>query len=81
MQVTVRLFAMMRDAAGVDHLPVDLPDQSTAGDALVAVVQQQPALQPYAQRLAIAVNLEYVPWNHALRDGDEVALIPPVSGG
>jgi len=80
-RVTVRLFAMMRDAAGVDHVVLDLPDKSTAGDALVTIVQRQPTLQPFAQRLAIAVNLEYVPWNHALRDGDEVALIPPVSGG
>jgi len=80
-QVKVRLFAMMRDAAGVDQLSLDLPDNSSAGNALVAVVQQKPGLLPYAQRLAIAVNLEYVPWNHPLRDGDEVALIPPVSGG
>jgi MoaE-MoaD fusion protein len=82
MVVSVRLFAMLREAARRDELDVELADGATAGDLVDAVARDAglgAVIQP--GRVVVAVNREYVPSGHALRDGDEVALIPPVSGG
>jgi molybdopterin synthase catalytic subunit len=82
MVVSVRLFAMLREAARRDELDVELDDGATAGD-LVDAVARDAGLGAVVQpgRVVVAVNREYVPAGHPLQDGDEVALIPPVSGG
>jgi molybdopterin converting factor subunit 1 len=82
MVVSVRLFAMLREAARRDELDVELADGATAGD-LVDAVARDAGLGAVVQpgRVVVAVNREYVRAGHRLRDGDEVALIPPVSGG
>jgi MoaE-MoaD fusion protein len=82
MRVQVRLFAMLRERAGRDSLELELADGSTAGDALVATGERA-GLADLLERMpiAVAVNREYVRGDAALADGDEVALIPPVSGG
>jgi molybdopterin synthase catalytic subunit len=76
MRVTVRLFAMLRERAGTGRREVDLPDGATAGDVWAAL-----DLGPEPDGLAVAVNRAYADRAAALADGDEVALIPPVSGG
>jgi molybdopterin converting factor subunit 1 len=82
MVVSVRLFAVLREAARREELDVELADGATAGD-LVDAVARDTGLGAVVQRgwVVVAVNREYVPAGHPLRDGDEVALIPPVSGG
>jgi MoaE-MoaD fusion protein len=82
MRVRVRLFAMLRERAGRDSLELELADDATAADALEAA-RREAGLDGELSRLpvAIAVNREYVRGDVALADGDEVALIPPVSGG
>ncbi len=81
MEVTVHLFASARDAAKCRELHLPLPQSATAADALAALLDRFPGLRPWEGVLRIAVNQEYAPGNRVLRDGDEVALIPPVSGG
>ncbi|MGN6507404.1 MAG: molybdopterin converting factor subunit 1 [Tepidisphaeraceae bacterium] len=81
MTVVVRFFALSRDLAGTSQSTLDLPDSSTVADAMAELVQRHPALGPQMNRLAVAVNLEYVDRSRTLRDGEELALIPPVSGG
>ena len=76
MRVRVRLFAGLRERAGAGERHLELPDGSRAGDAWTAL-----ALGAEPPGLAYAVNREYVDRDHALTDGDEVAVIPPVSGG
>jgi molybdopterin converting factor subunit 1 len=78
MEVTVRLFAMLRERAGADSLTLELPDGARVGDALAS-----DALAPLADGipLVMAVNREYADAEHVLDPGDELALIPPVSGG
>jgi MoaE-MoaD fusion protein len=76
MRVQVRLFAMLRERAGRDVLELDLPDGARVADALAAVDDLAGGLP-----LVLAVNREYAPPDQALAPGDEVALIPPVSGG
>jgi molybdopterin synthase catalytic subunit len=76
MRVTVRLFAMLRERAGTGRRELELPEGATAGDVWAAL-----DLGPEPDGLALAVNRSYADRGAALADGDEVALIPPVSGG
>jgi MoaE-MoaD fusion protein len=75
-QVTVRLFAGLRERAGTARRELALPDGSRAGDAWnkLALGDQPPGL-------LLAVNRRYVDRDHVLSEGDEIAFIPPVSGG
>ena len=81
MWVRVRLFASLRDAAGVPEASLELPPGAIAEDAWGRLVSEIPALGPRRASLAAAVNRRYSPFDTALQDGDEVAFIPPVSGG
>jgi molybdopterin converting factor subunit 1 len=82
MVIHVRLFAMLRERAGRDRVELRLADGATVRDALEAVGAEHD-LGDLIARLPIvaAVNREYVPEESALAEGDELALIPPVSGG
>ena len=76
MQVTVRLFAGLRERAGFGERTFELPDAAAVGDVWTALeLGEEPA------GLLFARNREYAPRESKLEDGDEVALIPPVSGG
>jgi molybdopterin converting factor subunit 1 len=81
MTITVRLFAILREQAGVSEFTLQLPAAATVATARAALVQQHPALADLIARVAFAVNRTYAPLDTQLRDGDEVAVIPPVSGG
>jgi MoaE-MoaD fusion protein len=76
MEVTVRLFAMLRERAGSPELTLDLPDGARVGDALAELRGLAEDLP-----LVMAVNREYADEERVLDPGDELALIPPVSGG
>jgi len=78
MEVTVRLFATLRERAGAPSLTLELPDGARVHDALASDV-----LAPLAEGvpLVMAVNREYADAERVLDPGDELALIPPVSGG
>ena len=80
MNVRVRLFASAREAAGVGHILVELPDGATVGEAIDRITKLHPLVGEIRQ-LVIARNRDYVALNERLADGDEIALIPPVSGG
>jgi len=81
MRVTIRYFAAARERAGTSSETLELHDAATVAEALAAVCARHPALQPVAQRLRLAVDQEFAAPESRLRDGSEVALIPPVSGG
>jgi molybdopterin synthase catalytic subunit len=76
MRIRVRLFAMLRERAGTDELELDLPDGARVADALAQVDHLAPGLP-----LVMAVNRVYAKSDAPLSAGDELALIPPVSGG
>lgn len=80
MNVTVRLFAGLRELAGVRATEVELPAGATAGDVWPALSHAL-SIGDEPQGLMIAVNKSYAARDSTLEDGDEVALIPPVSGG
>jgi MoaE-MoaD fusion protein len=79
MCLRVRLFASYREAAGTGRLEVPLPAGSRVGALLELLAERVPAVK--TARGMIAVNQVYVGPEFELHDGDEVAFIPPVSGG
>jgi molybdopterin converting factor subunit 1 len=81
MIVAVRLFAVARDLAGRDVVEVELPVRSNVGQLRVALSQTVPALASLLPRMMIAVDAEYAADGKTLEGGEEVAAIPPVSGG
>jgi molybdopterin synthase catalytic subunit len=82
MTVNVRLFSLLRERAGSDRLQLQLPDGATVTDALAAL-REDPALGELLARLPVqlAVNRDYADPHTRLRADDELALIPPLSGG
>jgi len=77
MRVRVKLFATLRERVGAAERELELPEGSCAADAWAAI----PELGAEPSGLLYALNREYVARERALADGDELALIPPVSGG
>lgn len=83
MQVQVLYFGVLREQMGRPEQRTDLPESSTVA-GLLGILRSQssnPDMGPMWERLAVAVNREYASASHILREGDEVALLPPVSGG
>jgi molybdenum cofactor biosynthesis protein MoaC/molybdopterin converting factor subunit 1 len=82
MQVEVRLFAVFRERAGRDTLRLELADGATVADALAAAARE-PGLAEILAKMPVraALNREYVDESAIVSAGDELALIPPVSGG
>ena len=81
MRIRVRLFAIQRELAGAREVGLDLVDGATVADAWDALVAQHPALAPGRDFVRFARNGTYADASTTLEDGDEVAMIPPVSGG
>ena len=81
MKVTVRFFASYRERTGKRSMSVTLADKATVGDLVTYVSKNYPGFAPHPGRVVVAVNEEYVSHSQRLKDGDEAAFIPPVSGG
>ena len=79
--ITIRLFARLADVAGTRSADLEIGEGLSAADAYRALAAAHPALAPLQPTVLYAVNQEYVTADHPLRPGDELALIPPVSGG
>ena len=81
MRFDVRLFALYRERAGASIVTVELPPAASVGDLTDAVRADYPRLAPPEVRIVVAVNAEYAEDDQVLHPGDDVCLIPPVSGG
>ena len=81
MQVTVKLFATLRHAAGWSVQSIELEPGATVDDLLATLAAMDQNLGSEGRTLYAAVNQEYATGAHVLHDGDEVAIFPPVSGG
>jgi molybdopterin converting factor subunit 1 len=81
MKATVRLFARLSELAGTRVAEVEAGEGLTAKEVYRALCSQYPSLSGLNGSVRFAVNGEYVEPGHPVGDGDEVALIPPVSGG
>ena len=80
-RVRIRLFAVQRELAGTREVAAELADGATVDDAWLALVERHPVLAPGRPSVRFARNGEYADAGTVLEDGDEVAMIPPVSGG
>jgi MoaE-MoaD fusion protein len=80
-QIRVRLFASLRELVGESTAQVELPAGSRVGDVWEACVRRWPALATRRQSTVLAVNQEFAKPDVLVHEGDEVALLPPVSGG
>ncbi len=81
LKVRVLFFASWKDTTGRGEAELELPPGATTRDALEAVVARWPELAPRAAHVALAVNQTYADGDRPLADGDELAIVPPVSGG
>jgi molybdopterin converting factor subunit 1 len=81
MRVTVRLFARLRDIAGTGDLSREAPAGATVRDVWQGLVAEFPEMARYESSMSSAVNADYARMSVAVSDGDEIAFLPPVSGG
>jgi molybdopterin synthase catalytic subunit len=79
--VRVRLFARLREQAAMETATLELPAGSTVAEVYEALRRKHPALEADVNAVRAALNQEFKDWSAEVADGDEVAFIPPVSGG
>jgi len=81
MNVVVKLFGAVREAVGAKLLTVEVPEGCPVAELRSRLAREYPVFDQFGDRLAVSVNYEIAPTETALREGDEVAFLPPVSGG
>ena len=81
MRITVKFFAILRERANAAEVELQVGDGATVAEMISAIGQAFPTVVKDLPRCAIAVNREYANRDVVLLDGDEIAFIPPVSGG
>ncbi len=81
MQIRVLFFGVLKDAAGLSVDDLELPEGATLADLLTRYSNCKPGLSTHFAGMAISINQEFAHRSDVLRSGDEVALLPPVSGG
>ena len=79
--IKVLLFAQLKDRLGESEITLTLPSNSTGFSLIEALARRDPYVKPLLEVSRLAVGKEYVSWDHPLQEGQEVAVIPPVSGG
>ena len=81
MRITILVFAKLRDLVGAPRLVRDVPAGSTVEGVWQTLAAEFPAAAPYRAALSAAVNAGYAKFSTPVADGDDVAFLPPVSGG
>lgn len=81
MRITIRLFGRLRDLAGAAELTREVPDASTVATAWNVLASDFPPMAAYARSVSAAVNADFAKMTATVAEGDEVAFLPPVSGG
>ena len=81
MRVTLRLFAKLRDIVGAAELTREVAEGATIGSVWRQLAGEFPEIGQYERSMSSAVNADYARMDQVLREGDEVAFLPPVSGG
>ncbi len=79
--IKVKLFAIYQEAFEASELDLVLSKQTTVGNVLESLIEQKPFLAKWQEVTRFGVNLQFVQPDTLLQDGDEIVLIPPVSGG
>ncbi len=80
-QISIKLFAVYQEIIGAPEITQNLPAGTVAGEVLQALIDRHPQLNQWKSVTRLGVNLDFVAADYPLQDGDELVLIPPVSGG
>jgi len=80
-RVTVRLFARLREIAGAGELALDVEPPADIKSIWTELAHKHPGLAPYASSVSAARNMDYARMDTNVSEGDEIAFLPPVSGG
>ena len=81
MKIRLKLFSVAKDIAGFGEETIEVADSAKADAVLEYLTQREPRFREWSDVIRLAVNQDYVQRSYSLKDGDEVAVIPPVSGG
>lgn len=81
MKVKAQFFAQLRDIIGNREVDVDLEDGATVSNLLAMLYETFPALQGHDKSILTGIGVDFVNRDHPLRDGDTIAVMPPVQGG
>ena len=81
MKISVMLFASLREAVGADRVEMELPEGATPRRLAEALAERFPKLRPHLRAMAFAIDGEFVSADMVLQSAEELALLPPVSGG
>ena len=81
MKIRVQFYAQLRDLVGTSNLNVDVREGATVNEVIEKVYDLKPALRAQDNTTLVGSGVDFVERNHVLREGDEVALMPPVQGG
>ena len=81
MRVTIRLFARLRELAGSGEMVREVAPGATVRQVWESLIAEHPSIAPYAESMSCAVNADYARMTTTVNEGDEVAFLPPVSGG
>lgn len=81
MKIKVKFFASYREAVGKEEIEADIEENTDVNGLLEVLKKKHPEIGTLSETLIVSVNKEYATYDTILRNGDEVALLPPVSGG
>lgn len=79
--VTVKLFAIYQETYRLDELKWDFPPGTSVESVILRCIQEHPHLSQWKEITRFAINMDFVSPDTVMQDGDEIVLIPPVSGG
>jgi len=81
MRIHIKFFSTYREITGQAEIEVEIPSGATLVDLIPSLCSQYPRLTPHTKNMLLALNREYVHQTAPLKESDEVAVMPPVSGG
>lgn len=81
MKIKVKFFASYREALGKDQIDVETEEETNISGLLNIIKRDHPELGNLIEPVIVSVNREYASYDTIIKEGDEVALLPPVSGG
>jgi MoaD family protein len=81
MKVQVQFFSRLRDVTGSEHFDLDLKAGAKVSDLLAELLTRFPKLRPWERSILVGAGVEFVDPDYSLREGEEIAIMPPVQGG